>query len=216
MKKLKFIFVMGLLICPALFSAIEVKALRVKQGPKVDGHLSDPVWQEALPFSDFRMFEPQPNGEPTERTELRIVYDDANLYIGVRCLDKEPRRIASNTLANDTGGGQSGMGFMHVPTGSSDDVVRILLDPFQDKRTAYLFFISPRGARGEGLISGGESSLNEDGWSAEIRVPFKTISFKPGLSAWGINVERVIARKQETIRLSGTNRDSKFNNPMEA
>ena len=86
----------------------------------------------------------------------------------------------------------------------------------------------PRGARSEGLAYGGKPSLNwdgiwdaesrilDDGWSAELRIPFKTISFKPGLTAWGLNVERIIARKQETIRLSGTNRDSNFNNPMEA
>jgi len=51
---------------------------------------------------------------------------------------------------------------------------------------------------------------------AEIRIPFKTIPFRPGLSVWGINVELVIPRKLETVRLSGTNRDSNFNNPMEA
>ena len=86
----------------------------------------------------------------------------------------------------------------------------------------------PAGARGEGLVYAGDSSLNwdgiweaesvrlEDGWSAEFRIPFKTISFKPGLSVWGINIERTIARKQETIRLSGTTLDSNFNNPNEA
>ncbi len=55
-----------------------------------------------------------------------------------------------------------------------------------------------------------------DGWSAELQIPFKTISFKPGLTAWGINVERYIPRKLETIRLSGTNRDNFFYNPVEA
>jgi len=78
------------------------------------------------------------------------------------------------------------------------------------------------------LTSGGEASLNWDGiwdaesqildngWSTEFRIPFKTLSFKPGLTVWGINVERTIARKQETIRMSGTNLDSNFYNPMEA
>ncbi|NTV81508.1 MAG: hypothetical protein HGA24_08815, partial [Candidatus Aminicenantes bacterium] len=122
-----------------------------------------------------------------------------------------------------------GFGFgRHGPSFSSDDLVRVLLDPFQDKRNAYLFFVNPRGARGEGLIYAGSSSLNwdgiweaksrrlENGWSAEIRIPFKTISFRPGLSIWGLNIERTIARKQETNRLSGTTRDSNFNNPNEA
>jgi Domain of unknown function (DUF5916) len=213
--------------------AAEVKATRVDQGPKVDGHLSDPVWQSAVPFGEFRMVEPQPNSDPTERTELRVLYDDGSLYIGVLCLDSEPPRIAANTMAHDStsasGGGWMGMGFHHGgPNISSDDLIRVLIDSFQDKRNAYLFYVNPLGARSEGLAYGGNSSLNwdgvweaksrvlENGWSAELRIPFKTISFKPGLTVWGINVERIIPRKLETIRLSGTNRDSNFNNPMEA
>ncbi len=122
-----------------------------------------------------------------------------------------------------------GYGYGHRGSSmSSDDIVRVLLDPFQDKRNAYVFFVNPRGARGEGLVYAGDSSLNwdgiweaesvrlDDGWSAEFRIPFKTISFKPGLSVWGLNIERTIARKMETIRLSGTTLDSNFNNPNEA
>jgi hypothetical protein len=228
MKKLIFFSLTSLLVLSSSLLAAELKAVRVKQSPKIDGSLSDPAWQLAIPFTNFRMVEPHPNQDPTEKTELKILYDDSNLYIGVLCYDSEPGRIAANSLAHDSAGEQQGMGYQHVPQGPSDDLIRVLLDPFQDKRTAYIFFVNPRGARGEGLVSGGNASLNWDGiweaesrilkngWSAELRIPFKTISFKPGLTVWGINVERTVARKQETIRLSGTNRDSIFNNPMEA
>jgi hypothetical protein len=224
------LFFLWLAVGSPFARAAEVRAVRVKQGPKVDGLLSDPVWREASPFSGFRMVEPQPNQEPTERTEIRVLYDDTNLYLGVHCFDREPHRIAANTLAHDAGGEQ-GMGFGgygHMPSGSSDDLVRVLLDPFQNKRTAYIFSVNARGARGEGLITGGQASLNwdgiwegrarivDDGWSAELKIPFKTISFRPGLTTWGLNVERTIARKQEIIRMSGTGRDSNFYNPMEA
>jgi hypothetical protein len=217
-----------LLVLPIYSVTAEVKAVRVTQGPKIDGILSDPVWQSAVLFTDFRMVEPQPNQDPTEKTELRVLFDDANLYIAVLCYDSEPGRISSNSMAHDGGGQDLGWAFHHISQTSSDDIFRILLDPFQDKRTAYIFFVNPRGARGEGLISGGSASLNwdgiweaessilENGWCAELRIPFKTISFKPGLTVWGINAERMIARKLETVRLSGTNRDSNFNNPMEA
>ncbi len=206
----------------------ELRAVRVQQGPRIDGRLDDPVWRSAAPSSDFRMVEPQPDAVPTEKTEVRILYDDSNLYIGILCYDSEPGRIAANSMAHDTASGQQEM-FMHgSPQGPSDDLVRILIDPFQDKRTAYIFFVNPISGRGEGLAYAGSYSLNwdgiwdarssirSDGWSAELRIPFKTISFNPGLTSWGINVERVIARKQETIRLSGTTRDSNFYNPMEA
>jgi hypothetical protein len=208
--------------------AVELRAVRVQQGPRIDGGLSDPIWQSAVPYSDFRMVEPRPNETPTEKTELRILYDDSNLYLGILCYDSEPGRISANSMAHDASGGQEMM-FMHgASQGPSDDLVRVLIDPFQDKRTAYIFFVNPISGRGEGLAYAGDSSMNWDGiweaksrrlpegWSAELRIPFKTISFKPGLTSWGINVERIIARKQETIRLSGTTRDSNFNNPMEA
>ncbi|MBP1661321.1 MAG: hypothetical protein H6P95_2513, partial [Candidatus Aminicenantes bacterium] len=217
---------------PLALRAQEIRAVRVAEGPRIDGRLSDPAWQGAPVIGGFRMVEPRPGEEPSEKTEARIVYDAHNLYIGVYCRDSEPGRIAANSMAHDggsSGGGGSMYGYgHHGPSISSDDLVKILLDPFQDKRNAYVFYVNPRGARSEGLAYAGSSSLNwdgiwdaesarlEDGWSAEIRIPFKTISFKPGLSVWGLNIERTIARKQETIRLSGTTLDSNFSNPNEA
>jgi hypothetical protein len=214
-------------------SAVDIRATRVAspaaQPPTLDGSLDEVVWRTAPVFSDFRMVEPTPNAAPSERTELRVLFDESNLYIGIYCAESDPSRISANTMSHDGGGSSSmGWGFGHMPSAASDDQVRVLIDPFQDKRMAYIFFINPRGARGEGLASGGNSSLNwdgiwegksrilADGWSAEFRIPFKTISFKPDLTSWGLNVERTIARKQEKVRLSGTNRDSNFYNPMEA
>jgi hypothetical protein len=160
---------------------------------------------------------PNPGMEPTEKTELRIVFDNVNLYIGVYCYDSVPLKISGNSMVHDG-----------VGEGKADDVVRVLLDPFQDKRNAYVFIVNSRGGRSEGLASGQSASLNwdgiwdaksriqPDGWSMEMKIPFKTISFKPSLASWGINVERYISRKQETDRLSGTTRNSFFYNPMEA
>lgn len=194
-----------------------LEATRVMKGPHLDGFLDDEVWQEALPFTAFKMVEPTPGLTPTEATELRILYDENNLYIGVHCFDGQPQQIAAHSMAHDNN-----------LEGRSEDVIKILLDPFQDKRTAYLFFVNPRGAKSEGLGTGEHFSLNwdgiwdaksritETGWSAEIKIPFKTISFNPALEAWGLNLERYIPRKQETIRLSGIDRNSFFYNPREA
>jgi hypothetical protein len=221
----------GSILLASILSAEELTAVRIKEGPKVDGLLTDPAWQSAFAITGFRMVEPRPGEDPSEKTEARVLYDDTSLYIGVYCHDSEPARISANTMAHDSGNVQSSMGYGgygHGPQTSSDDVVRILLDPFQDKRNAYIFFVNSRGARGEGLAYAGSSSLNwdgiweadsrrlADGWSTEIRIPFKTISFRPGLTVWGLNIERTIARKMEVIRLSGTTRDSNFYNPNEA
>jgi len=193
------------------------KAVRVDKGPVLDGSLGDDVWKQATPFTGFKMVFPNPGEEPTERTELRILYDEDRLYIGVYCYDSVPSKISGNSMVHDG-----------VGEGKADDVVRVLLDPFQDKRNAYVFIVNARGGRSEGLASGQSVSLNwdgiwdaksrimPDGWSTEMKIPFKTISFKPNLASWGINVERYIARKQETDRLSGTTRNCFFYNPMEA
>ncbi len=200
-----------------LWSAVEIKAVRVEKGPHVDGFLNDDVWKLAVPFTGFQQARPRPASPPSERTEARILYDERNLYIGIFCFESDVSRISANSMAHDA-----------YQEGESDDNVKILLDPFQDKRTAYIFIVNPRGARSEGLAFGEHSSLDwdgiweakarilKDGWSAEIQIPFKTISFNAGLVAWGINIERYIARRQETLRASGTDLDSHFFNPNEA
>jgi hypothetical protein len=202
---------------PLLFSATPAQtAVRVERGPHLDGNLDDEVWRKAVPFTDFRMVFPT-TGDPTEKTELRILYDDANLYIGVYCQDSTPSKVCANSMAHDSD-----------EDAESDDVIKVLLDPFLDKRNAYIFYVNACGAKSEGLAFGEHASLDwdgiwdarsetsPDGWSSEIQIPFKTISFKPGLTHWGINVERYIPRKQETIRLSGVGQDNFFNNPAEA
>jgi hypothetical protein len=212
----KFGWITVLFSCQLLLpSQIELKATRIERQPALDGYLSDAVWQQAIPFIDFKMSEPTPNSSPSEKTEIRVIYDRDNLFLGIHCYDHEPAKIAANSMAHDN-------------DSTSDDLIRILLDPFQDMRNAYIFFVNPRGARSEGLAFGEHYSLDwdgiwdaksrilADGWSVEIKIPFKTISFNPGLNSWGLNVERYIPRKLETIRLSGFTPDHFFYNPMEA
>ena len=209
--------IISILIAGSLYAQRPVlKAVRVERGPALDGSLQEEVWRRAVPFTDFRMVFPS-EGDPTERTELRIVIDDANLYLGVYCYDSQPAKVCANSMAHDGD-----------DEGENDDIVKVLLDPFLDRRNAYIFFVNACGARSEGLAFGEHSSLDwdgiwdarsriqPDGWSCEIKIPFKTISFKPNLPHWGINVERYIPRKQETIRLSGVKQDNFFNNAAEA
>lgn len=197
---------------------IAVRAVRVDKGPALDGRLDDEAWKKAPVFTAFRMVVPRSGDEPSERTELRVCSDGTRLYIGVLCRDGEPGRISANSMAHDGDETEE----------AGEDAVRVILDPFQDRRNAYFFSVNPRGAKSEGLATGEHSSLawdglwdarsaiGPDGWSTEIAVPFKSISFKPDLETWGLNVERVIARRQEIDRLSGARADSFFTNPAEA
>lgn len=217
MRRVSVFFFLLLCGCLSLFSYnIHLKAIQVEKGPAIDGYLNDEVWQQAEVFTDFKMVEPETGGTPSEKTELRVLYDKKNLYIGIYCYTADPASIAVTNLQHDQ-------------DNTGNDLIKILLDPFQDKRNAYVFFVNPKGARTDGLASGGErfstdwdgvwdaeSKLLDDGWSTEIKIPFKTISFNPKLNEWGLNVERYIPWKLETIRLSGISKDSFFYNPAEA
>ncbi len=225
MKKRFFLLFLSVIILIPLHGekAVEIKAVRIKNPPRIDGKLDDTTWQKALSYTKFKMIEPKANSEPSEKTELKIVYDDKNIYFGIMCYDSEPSRIIANTMEFDKKIDEhlSEKGEVNI----NDDLIKILIDPFKNKRTAYVFFINPKGARSDGLANDKSYSLNWDGiwegkakilkngWSAEIKIPFKTLLFNPKLHSWGINVERVIARKWEIIRLSGFSHDLLFYNP---
>ncbi|MCP5052358.1 MAG: carbohydrate binding family 9 domain-containing protein [bacterium] len=192
-----------------------LKATRVEKGPRIDGNLDDAVWQQAELFSNFKMVKPQTGVPPSEKTELRVLYDTENLYIGIHCYVKDISTISVTGLTHDQ-------------RGDGNDVVRILLDPFQDKRNGYVFFVNARGSRTDGLATGerfstnwdgiwdAKSKIHQTGWSTEIKIPFKTLAFNPKLNNWGFNVERYIPSRQEVIRMSGINKNSFFYNPSEA
>ena len=193
-----------------------IRAFKSEQSPIIDGKLNESLWDLAIPFSDFRMVEPTPGSDPTEKTEIKVIYDLKGIYFGIRCYDSEPQRISANTMEHDKS------------EELNEDQISLLLDPFLDKRSAYIFIINPKGARSEGFASGEHYNLgwdglwearcktNSEGWTGEIFISFKTISFNPKLTSWGINIERYIARKQEVIRYSGISLNSFFSNPKEA
>ena len=194
----------------------KVIALRSDMVPVIDGILDDEAWRSAILFSDFRMVEPNPGEDPTEKTELRVIYNNNSIIFGIRCFDSDPEKISANTMVHDQSEERN------------EDQISILLDPFLDKRSGYIFIVNPKGARSEGFASGEHFSLgwdglwetrcrtDEEGWSAEIRIPFLTLSFNPKLKSWGFNFERYIARKQEVIRYSGLSLNSFFSNAGDA
>jgi hypothetical protein len=177
-----------------------VEIVRTSTPPVIDGKLGDSPWQNAGVIREFVQVEPLEGASPSERTEVRFLYDADNLYVFVRCFDAEPTKILGKQMQRD--------GDM-----DSDDVIEIAIDTFLDRRNGYQFMTSPAGARNDGLIEpGGEvrtdwdgiwyvgTTVDSEGWSAEFRIPFKTLSFASGNDTWGINVERTIRRKQEQVR----------------
>jgi hypothetical protein len=183
------------------------KATRIdtSQAPVVDGDLSDPIWSKAEPIEEFYQLEPAEGAPGSERTVVRILYDANNLYLAVMAYDDEPGRITARIKQRD--------GAI-----DSDDIIRIYLDPDMTRRNAYIFEINPLGARREGLIRNNTDVLYEwntiwsakarilpDGWSVEVAIPFRSISYGKRTD-WGFDLSRLVRRKNERIRWSSINK----------
>jgi hypothetical protein len=180
----------------------------------IDGVLQEDVWRRVPPATDFLQRDPDNGAPATERTEVRVVFDDNRIVLGITCFDTEPHRLLGNQMQRDE-------------SFSGDDRFMWSLDPYLDGRTGYFFEINPSGAMGDGLIIGpvgdgggdgnfgGQMSKSWDGiwlarvrqssvgWTAEVEIPFKTLNFDPTAEAWGINFQRTVRRKNEESLWTG-------------
>lgn len=206
----------------------------------LDGRIDEAAWQRALPITDFTQQEPVEGGAPSQPTEIRVVFDADNLYIGAILYD-DPEGVLAYQRQRDAG-------LM------TDDRFMWILDTFLDGRTGYFFEINPAGLMGDGLLGGGggggfggpggggrgfggpgggggrgggggmnkawdgiweaRTARRPDGWSAEIRIPFRTLNFNPSLTEWGINFQRTIRRRNEEIVWRGYRRNQGLFNPV--
>ncbi len=184
------------------------RVVRTTQAIRIDGILDEEVWRNTPPIGEFVQADPFPGKPPTEQTEVRLAFDDDALYIAVRCLDRDPSKILSTTMARD------GRPF-------DDDNLEIVLDPFHDRRSGYYLQVNAAGSMSDGRIIenrladvswdgiwDARTRIDERGWTAELEVPFKTLSFRPDVGTWGFNIERTIARVNEESRWEGAVLDS--------
>jgi hypothetical protein len=186
----------------------------------VDGIVDEPVWSRAGVAGDFRQREPNEGAPATERTEVRILYDDSNLYIGVIAYDSRPEGVIARILQRDQV--MNTDDFTGIPQFAGDDAVAILFDTFHDRRNAVVFATNPNGAEFEALLTDEGREFNIDwrgvwevkaqrtpeGWSAEFAIPFRTLRYPSGATSepWGFNVYRIIRRKNEEVLWSAWTR----------
>ena len=196
----------GLLLMPVLFGPASaaaqdrpsVTALRVDEPVRVDGELTDAAWSSAEWAGGFIQRQPR-TGEPSsESTEFAIAYTPDTLFIAVRANDREPARIVAKEMERDRDLFQ-------------DDSILLLFDTFRDGRNAYLFVTNPNGARTDALLTDEGRDVNwawdgvwdvaarrtGQGWVAEIAIPVSTLRFDPQSDVWGLNVQRMIRRRNE-------------------
>lgn len=191
----------------------------------LDGQVTEDAWFDAQPITDFTQQEPVEGSAPSYPTEVRVMYDADNLYIGAIVYD-DPEGVLAYQRERDAGLG-------------TDDRFMWILDTFRDGRTGYFFEINAAGLMGDGIITGGggggrgpggggggginkawdgiweaRTAMRPDGWSTEIRIPFRTLNFNPNLDTWGINFQRTIRRRNEEILWRGWRRGEGLFSPV--
>ena len=183
-------------------------AKKTTERPRIDGVLDEASWATVQVIDTFVQQEPQEGQPASDRTEVRVLYDEGHLFIGIRAFASlavsatEMRRDADRLF--------------------DEDNFQVILDTFHDSRNGYMFVTTPLGAKleqqifdeGEGGGRGGTANINRnwdgvwdaaakivsDGWTAEIEIPFSTVRFVPSdAQAWGVNFQRHIRRKNETV-----------------
>ncbi|MCZ6877857.1 MAG: DUF5916 domain-containing protein, partial [Acidobacteria bacterium] len=170
----------------------------IQEAPVLDGFLNEQVWQDAAVAGEFVQRDPHEGMPVSERTEVRALYDQENLYFGIRCFDSQADGILATELRRDN-------------AFANDDTFTIILDTFHDHRNAFLFKINPAGTQYDALITEEgrdinadwdekwevETQVDEEGWTAEIKIPLASIRFSSATTEFGIDFERVIRRKNE-------------------
>ncbi|RDY61213.1 carbohydrate binding family 9 domain-containing protein [Flagellimonas nanhaiensis] len=184
------------------------EAGRLTERIYLDGMLDEANWQSAPKLDSFKTTVPEEGGVPSQRTTVQVLVDAKMVYIGIVCEDSNPGEIIRFSKIRDA-------------DISEEDHVKLVIDPFLDGQSGYIFAVNSLAARYDALVSNRGEDENEDwdavwdaktqitenGWSAEIVIPIQSISFKKGLDKWGFNIERRIQRNQETIRWANVKRD---------
>jgi hypothetical protein len=174
-----------------------IHAIRVSEPITIDGELNEPFWHTAEAVTDFKMRDPIEGGVPSQKTEVRVGFDDDALYVGARLYDAAPESIQARLTRRDIS--------------STSDRFGVYLDPLHDRRSGYYFIVNAAGSVLDGTLYNdgwddgswdgvwaGRARVDSLGWTAEMRIPYSQIRFQKGEHAvWGINFRRVIQRRSE-------------------
>ena len=230
MKKILFncLFLFSFLTSQNVTSAVEATS-----NPLIDGDvLNDLAWNDVPAVTTFIQKTPDEGDSVSENTVVKVMYSDKIFYVSVVCYDSKPNEIVISDTRRDS------------PLNNSDSF-SFIIDTFQDYQTGYLFGTNPAGIEYDAQITGGgeggsmmrrfsmgtgggfnvnwdavwevKSQRGDFGWSAEFAIPFKTLRYeKDKDQSWGINFERVIARKKEEAHWSPISRQHTMNRLVSA
>ncbi len=183
-----------------------MRAVRATSDIRPDGKLDEAAWATAQASDQFTQSWPKPGEAPTHKSEVRVLYDDDALYVGVRMYDSRPDSIAAQLARRDASGIHS-------------DWVHLVIDSYHDRRSGFRFSVNPKGVQKDVLHSDDRTedlnwdavwqvgtSIDSAGWTAEYRIPFSQLRFggaaKGVERTWGLHVQRDIARANERVSWS--------------
>ena len=182
-----------------------VRAVRLSQGLRIDGILDEAHYTTVPAMSDFIQVEPQYGLASTERTEIWVSFDDANVYVTARLWDTDLEHLVATEMRRDS-----------TTMFQGNDVVSFLFDTFYDRRNGVMFTVNPIGGRSDTQITG-DRQFNQDwnpvwevktgrfdrGWTMEAAIPFKSLRYRPGAGqVWGFNAQRTKRSKNEMSLLT--------------
>ena len=202
MKRISITFLLIILFLPSLLAQDPEKrqynATKITTPVNIDGILNDEAWNRGHGQMISLRHEPYSGRPESQRTEFKVLFDDDNLYVAVKALDTAPDSIVNRLTRRDQVDG---------------DLVGIILDSFHDLRTGFLFGVSSRGVKYDQMFTNDGSnedsswdpnwwvrtSVNNEGWVAEMRIPFSQVRFeKNSGDVWGFEMARILYRKNET------------------
>ncbi len=186
---------------------IVVEATKVNEIMKIDGLLSEDVWKNGGSTDEFTQRDPDEGKPATQKTEVRIAFDDKALYVGAHMFDTAPDSIIARLGRKDD----------HMEA----DRFYFFIDPYNDKRSGYYFALNAGGTYYDGILLNddwdddswdgvweGKVNIDDNGWTAEMRIPFSQLRFKKQEKyEWGVNFNRDISRNQEMSFLVYTPKD---------
>ncbi len=184
----------------AVGNGYQIEAYRTYQNIEIDGYLNEADWENAEPIDQFVQIEPYEGTQISELMEVRILYDEENIYFGFNCFDSEPSKLIANEMRRDARD-------IH-----ENDNVFLLLDTYNDKRSGFFFRMNALGAVQDRAVTNSGDTFNSDwdavvecnakindiGWTLEFSIPFSQLRFnKRAPMVWGINTGRELPRNQE-------------------
>jgi hypothetical protein len=162
----------------------------------IDGKLNDGAWAAAEPITDLHQQQPDEGKAPTQRTEVRVLFDANALYVGARMYDSAgPNGVRRLLVRRD-----------QLLDDNSSDKIAFVLDPYHDRQTRVWFELNPLGVKGDHIngdasfdpVWQGATSIDSLGWTAEFRIPLSQLRFsRDSVQTWGFQIWRTIARRNE-------------------